>query len=75
MNLEKLIYMANQIATFFAHEGAAQAQASIVDHLQKFWDPRMRAEICAAVAQDRAAGLEPLALAAIWQLAGSKPKR
>jgi formate dehydrogenase subunit delta len=37
--------MANQIGKFFAHEGEAQAVASIADHLARFWDPRMRAAI------------------------------
>jgi formate dehydrogenase subunit delta len=68
MNLDKLIYMANQIAHFFAHEGADKAAASIADHLLKFWDPRMRTEIVAAVAQNRASGLDALALAAVRKL-------
>jgi len=68
MNLEKLIRMTNQIAEFFAHEGAQRGAASVADHLQKFWEPRMRAELVAAAAADRAPGLTPLALAAVRQL-------
>jgi formate dehydrogenase subunit delta len=41
---EKLVYMANQIAKFFAHEGEEKAAASVADHLRKYWDPRMRAQ-------------------------------
>jgi formate dehydrogenase subunit delta len=39
--------MANQIGRFFATEDAPTAVAGIVDHLHKFWDPRMRREIVA----------------------------
>jgi formate dehydrogenase subunit delta len=39
---EKLIYMANQIASFFAAQGEAKAVPAIADHIKKFWDPEMR---------------------------------
>jgi formate dehydrogenase subunit delta len=45
MSLPKLVYMANQIGKFFVTEDPATAAAAIADHLKKFWDPRMRAEI------------------------------
>jgi formate dehydrogenase subunit delta len=45
MSPDKLAYMANQIGKFFAHQPHEKAVASIADHLQKFWDPRMRTEI------------------------------
>jgi formate dehydrogenase subunit delta len=41
--------MANQIGKFFATEDPKTAVAMIADHLQKFWDPRMRAEIVAYI--------------------------
>jgi formate dehydrogenase subunit delta len=47
MSPDKLAYMANQIGKFFAHQPHEKAVASIADHLQKFWDPRMRSEILA----------------------------
>jgi formate dehydrogenase subunit delta len=47
MSLPKLVYMANQIGKFFVSADRATAVASIADHLRKFWDPRMRAEIVA----------------------------
>ena len=42
---DRLIYMANQIARFFAAqpEGAAGA----ANHFRSFWDPSMRAELIA----------------------------
>ena len=39
---EKLVYMANQIASFFAPQGEAKAVPAIADHIQKYWDPDMR---------------------------------
>jgi len=39
---EKLIYMANQIAAFFAPQGKEKAVAGIADHINRFWDPHMR---------------------------------
>jgi len=47
MSDEKLVMMANQIGRFFAPQRGADAIAAIADHLQKFWDPRMRAAIVA----------------------------
>jgi formate dehydrogenase subunit delta len=47
MSPPKLVYMANQIGKFFVSEDRATAVAAIADHLRKFWDPRMRAEIIA----------------------------
>ena len=64
MSPEKLVYMANQIGKFFAHQGEAQAAASIADHLTKFWDPRMRRDILAYVAAN-GSGLEPAVLRAM----------
>ncbi|MBU6377581.1 MAG: formate dehydrogenase subunit delta [Gammaproteobacteria bacterium] len=69
MNPDKLIRMVNQIAAFFAHEGAEQGAASVADHLRKFWDPRMRAELLAAVAAGHATALVPLAKDAVARLA------
>ncbi len=45
MSPDKLAYMANQIGKFFAHQPDDKAVAAIADHLQKFWDPRMRRTI------------------------------
>jgi formate dehydrogenase subunit delta len=64
---DKLVYMANQIGKFFAHQGDAKAVASIADHLAKFWDPRMRAAIQAHLAAG-GAGLDPLVRRAVEAL-------
>ena len=55
--------MANQIAAFFAAQGEERAVPQIADHINKFWDPRMRKEISAhvepAVPASRRLPLEP----------------
>jgi formate dehydrogenase subunit delta len=60
--------MANQIGRFFAHEGEERAVADIADHLRKFWDPRMRAAICAHL-DTGGAGLDPAVRRAVAALA------
>lgn len=49
---EKLIYMANQIAAFFAAQGEARAVPGIADHIQNFWTPQMRQTLVALAAKD-----------------------
>lgn len=67
MQIEKLVYMANQIGKFFAAQGDEAAIAGIADHLKKFWDPRMRAQILAHV-DAGGAGLDPNVAAALAKL-------
>jgi formate dehydrogenase subunit delta len=71
MSLDKLVYMANQIAKFFVSQGPEQAAAGTADHIRKFWDPRMRSEIFAHV-KAGGAGLDPVARAAIESLIAAK---
>jgi formate dehydrogenase subunit delta len=67
MSPDKLAYMANQIGKFFSHEPHDKAVASITDHLQKFWDPRMRRTIIAEY--DTVKGsLDPLVQEAVEKL-------
>jgi formate dehydrogenase subunit delta len=42
---DRLIYMANQIGSFFNSQGHDHAVAGITEHIRKFWDPRMRRKI------------------------------
>jgi formate dehydrogenase subunit delta len=68
MNIEHLVSMANDIGNFFDGEvGPKDAPASIASHLQRYWDPRMRAAIIAHVAQG-GAHLQPTVLAAVKTL-------
>jgi formate dehydrogenase subunit delta len=55
---EKLIRMANQIASFFAAQGHDKAVAGIADHIQKFWDPHMRKRFL-AIAPEHKADMAP----------------
>jgi formate dehydrogenase subunit delta len=64
MDLERLHYMANQIAREFAAQGEAEAAEATANHLHLFWDPRMKAQILAG-ARD---GLSPVAAAAVGRL-------
>jgi formate dehydrogenase subunit delta len=67
MSPDRLVYMANQIGKFFAHQGEEKAVAAIADHLAKFWDPRMRAAILEHLAAG-GAGLDPTVLRAVQRL-------
>lgn len=71
MTLDKLIYMANQIGKFFASQGREQAAAGTADHIKKFWDPRMRAEILAHL-EAGGQGLDPVVRTALERVAGAK---
>ncbi len=46
---EKLVYMANQIGSFFATQRSADPKAGIANHIQRFWEPRMREAIFAYI--------------------------
>ncbi len=67
MPLPRLVYMANQIGKFFVSEDKTTAVAGIADHLQKFWDPRMRAEIIAHLTAG-GEGLDPAVREAVASL-------
>jgi formate dehydrogenase subunit delta len=64
MDLERLIYMANQIARNLAMQGEEEAVRATFQHLKDFWDPRMKAAILGG---DRT-GLDPIARAAVDRL-------
>ena len=70
MELERLAYMADQIARNFAVRGEEEAIAATADHIRLFWDPRMKAQLLAA---DREA-LSPLVAAAAECLETSMSK-
>lgn len=42
MSPEKLIYQANQIARFFRSKPHAEGVAGVAEHINKFWEPRIR---------------------------------
>lgn len=42
MSHDKIVRMANQIATFFKSQPEAERAAGVANHINKFWEPRMR---------------------------------
>ena len=65
-----LVKMANDIADYFHSEKDRRvAVDGIVNHITRFWEPRMRRKILAYHAEHRGEGLNELALAAIDKLA------
>jgi formate dehydrogenase subunit delta len=67
MSPDKLGYMANQIGKFFASRPHDEAVAAIANHLEKFWDPRMRRTIVQHV-EAKTLQLDPLVQEAVEQL-------
>lgn len=49
MKSEDIVRMANQIAAFFSAYPQEEAVAGIADHIRKFWEPRMKADLQALV--------------------------
>ncbi|MGE6741418.1 formate dehydrogenase subunit delta [Allorhizobium pseudoryzae] len=66
---EKLVRMANQIATFFASQPEAVRVDGVATHINKFWEPRMRRRFFEMI-DAGIGGLLPLVV-----LASSKIKR
>jgi formate dehydrogenase subunit delta len=64
MSPDKLRYMANQIATFFASQPENEAVDGVADHINKFWDPRMRAQLF-EIADESIEGFKPMVVAAL----------
>jgi formate dehydrogenase subunit delta len=42
MQSQDMVRMANQMADFFKSYGEKEAVEGIAEHINKFWDPRMR---------------------------------
>lgn len=69
MTIKRLVHMANQVASFFASYPEAEAIDSTASHLKAFWDPRMRREIEAHLANQAGAGLSHIAMEAVKRIA------
>lgn len=50
MTEDKIAHMANQIATFFSAKPPEVAARGVAEHVNAFWDPRMRAKLIALLA-------------------------
>jgi len=69
MRIERLVAMANDIASFWSGEpDRTEAARNVANHLRRFWDPRMRRQIIAHY-RDGGAGLSDVARAAVALLA------
>jgi formate dehydrogenase subunit delta len=60
---EKLVYMSNQIAAFFKSKPHEEGVAGIAEHINKFWEPRMRRHLF-EVLDAGGAGLDEMVIAA-----------
>lgn len=61
--VEKIVRMANQIATFFRSKTREEGLAGLAEHINKFWEPRMRRHLF-QVLDAGGPGLDELVLAA-----------
>lgn len=64
MDVERLTYMANQIARNVEPRGHDEAVAETASHIIKFWDPRMKK----AMLQGDRSGLMPIAAEAMLKV-------
>jgi formate dehydrogenase subunit delta len=66
MNAESLVQMANAIAQFFdSMPDRQQAVDGVADHLQRYWEPRMREELLALAERGETGAIHPLAAEAL----------
>lgn len=63
MSPEKLIRQANQIATFFRSKTHEEGVAGIAEHINKFWEPRIRKQFFEMI-ETGGEGFDPLVLEA-----------
>lgn len=70
----KLVYMANQIATFFKTQPANEAVQGVATHINKFWEPRMRRQLFEIIDHGDS-GLSPLVLEASSQIHRPDPAK
>ncbi|WP_334127464.1 formate dehydrogenase subunit delta [Sneathiella sp.] len=63
MKADKMVTMANQIAAFFKTQPNTDQARSVANHINDFWEPRMRTKLLQYIAED-GPGLDPLILEA-----------
>lgn len=66
MSPEKMVRMANQIATFFRSQPGDTAEG-VAAHLSDFWEPRMRRKLLDHIANG-GGGLDEAVIAAVASL-------
>jgi formate dehydrogenase subunit delta len=65
---DRLVTMANQIASFFAAYPHEEAVEGTLEHIRLFWDPRMKAQIAGLEQREGAIVLSPIAREAVDRL-------
>jgi formate dehydrogenase subunit delta len=73
MSPEKMVRMANQIATFFESQPEADKAGRVAAHLGDFWEPRMLEQLRAHL-EAGGEGLTPLARAGAERVLAEKEK-
>ena len=63
MSPEKMVTMANQIATFFETQPGEDQASRVADHINDFWEPRMSRQLLDYVGAG-GDGLKPLLIEA-----------
>ena len=71
MEVHDMVRMANQIASFFKGYGHDEALKEAANHINNYWDPRMRAHLFVHLAKG-GEGLDPLVIEASANI--RKPK-
>ena len=64
---DRLIYMANQIAKFFHSQPKEKAAEGVAEHINKFWEPRMRAQLF-EMTDASTEGFDPLVIQALGDI-------
>ncbi|WP_315918151.1 formate dehydrogenase subunit delta [Mesorhizobium sp. SP-1A] len=70
---EKLVMMANQIATFFLSQPHDEAAAGVANHINKFWEPRMRRQFFEMI-DAGGKGFKPLVIEAASRIRRPAPE-
>ncbi|MFI0843862.1 formate dehydrogenase subunit delta [Mesorhizobium sp. IMUNJ 23232] len=66
--IEKIVRMANQIGTFFeSKEDRVEGVHGVAEHINKFWEPRMRRHFFEVV-DSGGEGLKPIVIEAAAQI-------
>jgi formate dehydrogenase subunit delta len=66
MDIQHLVKMANDIASFFeAEPDTSKGAKGVAEHLKNFWDPRMRREILRYADEQGGKGLKGIVLEAL----------
>ena len=76
MDTQNLIDMANRIGDFFdSMPDREEAITGVADHIRRFWEPRMRRALLAALDAPQAGGIEMSAIVKFWPTMNSRPFR